>query len=159
DCPRCGLFGLTDTAEAMLPSLLTDRRKAAILSHFIRAKQGQGPDTLLLNALLCRKIIENGTLPTPQEQAENLIRWLGANLPGPGEEVRIAFAQHGASIGTLSPEGFHFVVQGLMNSGLLQGTRLSGPNPYQGWEVTLTFAGWERFEELRRGTPSGRKAF
>src|SRR5262249_13887369 len=74
-----------------------------------------------------------------------------------GEEVRIAFAQHGASIGTLSPEGFHFVVQGLMNSGLLQGTRLSGPNPYQGWEVTLTFAGWERFEELRRGTPSGRR--
>ena len=73
------------------------------------------------------------------------------------EIVRIDFAEHGAIIGAQSPDGFHFVVKGLIASGLLQGDHLLGP--FQPSDVTLTFAGWEQFEELRRGTPSGRKAF
>ena len=157
DCPRCGLFGLTGTAEAILPGLLTDRRKAAILSYFIRGKQRQGPDTLLLGSDLCKRVVETGTLPTPQEQAENLIRWLGANLPGPGERVQVNFAEHGAIIGAQTPDGFHFVVRGLIASGLLEGDHHLGP--FAPSEVTLTFNGWERFEQLRRGAPSGRKAF
>ena len=48
-------------------------------------------------------------------------------------------------------------MKGLIASGLLQGDHLLGP--FQPSDVTLTFAGWEQFEELRRGTPSGRKAF
>ena len=155
NCPRCGLFGLTRSAEATLPSLLADRRKAAILSYGISRTQRHGPDTLLLDFDLCKKIVETGTLPTPQEQAENLIRWLGANLPGPGEEIRISFDEHGAIIGAQSDSGFHFVVNGLMTAGLLMGQHLLDGHS----DVTLSFAGWEQFEELRRGTPSGHKAF
>jgi hypothetical protein len=67
DCPRCGQFGLTGTAEATLPRLLTDRRKVAFLSLYIRGKQRKGQDTLLLGSDLCKKVVETGTLPTPQE--------------------------------------------------------------------------------------------
>ena len=158
DCPRCGLFGLTRAAEVTLPGLLTDRRKAAILSYVISRTESKGPDTFLLDSDLCKKIIETGTLPTPQEQAENLIRWLGANLQGPGETLQISFVEHGAIIGARSESGFLFVVNGLMTSGLLVGQHIRMTLSAIS-EVTLTFAGWERFEQLRRGTPSGRKAF
>ena len=154
DCPRCGLFGLMRPAEFTLPSLLTNPRRASVLSYAIRRTPPRGRDTTLFDAETCKKIIEQDFLPTPQEQAENLIRWLGANLPGPGEIVRIDFAEHGAILGAQSPDGFHFVVRGLIASGLLEGAHLLGP--FQPSDVTLTFAGWEQFEELRRGTPSGR---
>jgi len=156
DCPRCGLFGLTGSAEALLPGLLTDRRKAAILSYVISRMQRRGPDTILLDSLLCQRIVETGVLPTPQEQAENLIRWLGTNLPGPGEPITISFAAHGAILGVQSESGFFFVVNGLITLGLLQGLQFPDGHSVN---VTLSFVGWERFEQLRRGTPSGRKAF
>jgi len=46
-------------------------------------------------------------------------------------------------------------LDGLMKTGLVQGDRYLGGES----DITLTFEGWERFEQLRRGTPSGRKAF
>jgi hypothetical protein len=157
NCPQCGLFGLTRPTEFTLDTLLTTPRKRAVLSYGIRHTPKQGRDTTLLDVEACKKILDGDFLPTPQEQAENLVRWLGANLPGPGELVRVDFAEHGAIIGAQSPDGFHFVVKGLIDSGLLQGDHLLGP--FQPSDVTLTFDGWKQFEEFRRGAPSGRKAF
>lgn len=155
DCPRCHHFGLTAGAEATLPALLTNPRKASILSFAISRMPRQGPYTLLLDALLCKTLVETGAIPTPHEQAEHLIRWLGEQLSGPGETVRIAFPRHGPIIGAQSEPGFRFVVNGLTSSSLIEGQHfLDGTS-----EVTLSFAGWERFEALRRGTPIGRKAF
>jgi hypothetical protein len=155
ECPRCGLFGLTRSAESTLPGLLTDARRKATLSYAIRRTAPQGPETNLFDSAVCKRLVETGSLPTPQEQAENFIRWLGANLPGPGETVVVDFADHGAILGAQSRPGFFFVLDGLIRSGLLQGQHYLGGKS----DVTLTFAGWERFEQLRRGTPTGRKAF
>jgi ABC transporter substrate binding protein len=47
-------------------------------------------------------------------------------------------------------------VAGLTDSGLLQATNLLGPGAIS--DVILTFLGWERFEELRRGTSSRRSS-
>jgi hypothetical protein len=104
----------------------------------------------------CERIVKADYLPTPQEQAENPIRWLGNNLSGPGDEINIAYSHHGAAAGALSEESFDFVVDGLVNSGILKSR---GRTMSSGIQVTLTFEGWRLYEELRRGTPSGRKAF
>jgi hypothetical protein len=143
-------------AEFTLPTLLTNPRKAAVLSYAIRRTPPRGRDTTVFDAETCKKIVEQDFLPTPQEQAENLIRWLGANLPGPGEVVIVSFDVHGAVVGVQSKPGFVFVVNGLVASGLLEVRNMPVA---EGATVTLSFAGWERFEQLRRGTPSGRKAF
>jgi hypothetical protein len=154
NCPRCSLFGLTRPAEFTLDTLLTDPRKRAILSYGILKTPRRGADTLLLDLEACKRIVDAGVLPTPHEQGDNLIRWLGANLAGPGVSVRISFPQHGRIAEAQSEAGFNFVVAGLMNAGLLEGDRLMGPGANA--NVTLTFPGWERFEELRRGTESNR---
>ena len=109
----------------------------------------------MVDAEECERIVKADYLPTPQEQGENLIRWLGDHLPDPGRRLRIDFPGTGARIGAHSPEGFLFIVQGLLSSGLLLGDLILAGAAH----VTLTFAGWVRYDELRRGTPSGRKAF
>jgi hypothetical protein len=156
DCPRCGAFGLTYRAEAALPELLTTPRRMSVLSYAIRRTPPSGLKTTLFDHLECKRLVEADYLPTPQEQAENLVRWLGDNLAGPGETLRISFPGDGARLGAQSRASFHFIVKGLEASGLLevQSAFIDGSS-----EVTLSFAGWERFEQLRRGTPTGRKAF
>ncbi len=155
DCPGCGIFGLTASAEAVLPDLLRGSgRKAAVLSYAIRTTPRHGIDTIVFDESACKRLIETGYLPTPQEQAENLIRWLGERLFGPGQMLRITFDEVGPVIGAQTEEGFSFVVSGLSASRLL-----TGDVSFKDYNVTLSLEGWERFEQLRRGTPVGRKAF
>jgi hypothetical protein len=155
DCPRCGLFGLTYHAEtAALPSLLATPRKRSVLSYAISRTPRTGPNTTVFDAEQCERIVKADYLPTPQEQAENLVRLLGDHLSGPGQRLRITFPEHATIIGALSSEGFFFIVQGLMSSGLLHADLVGGAAL-----ATLTFAGWSRYEQLRRGVPTGRKAF
>ncbi len=151
NCPKCGLFGLPLLVESALPELLTSPRKASVLSYAIRRTPPKGRDTNLFDDLTVKKIFEADYLPTPQEQSEKLIRWLGENLAAPGEVVRLTTSEHGSIIGAETDAGLDFVVIGLLTSRLVQGNL-----PTTGVaEVTLSFEGWERFEQLRRGTPMG----
>ena len=147
DCPQCGLFGLTFHAHQALPELLTSARKAAVLSYAIRKTPRSGVDTKLFDQEQCKKLVDADELPTPQEQGDNLIRWLGEHLPGPGSYMALPSPD---VIEALSQSGLVFVVQQLLESDVLLGDLN---------RVMLAFKGWERFEELRRGAPSGRNAF
>lgn len=154
-CPQCGIFGLTAHAEIVAPrDLLTTPRKRSVLSYAISKTQRAGPNTPVFDAEECERIVKADYLPTPQEQAENLVRWLGNNLAGPGDELIVSFSHHGSAVGALSEDGFDFVVQGLTGQGLLQSR-----GELFNRAVTLTFDGWRAYEQLRRGIPSGRKAF
>lgn len=154
-CPRCGLFGLTHAAVATLRGLPAGSgRKAAVLSYAIRTTPRHSLKTIVFDEADCTRLIETGYVPTPQEQGENLIRWLGDRLFGPGQMLTITFDEVGPVIGAQTEEGFSFVLSGLMASRLL-----TGQVSFKDYNVTLSFEGWERFEQLRRGTPTGRKAF
>ncbi len=154
-CPRCGLFGLTSTAEATLANLLDTPRKAAVLSYAIRQTRPAGRDTPVFDPDACKKVVEEGFLPTPHEQADHLIRWLGEHQSGPGESIRISFETVAAVIGALSFKAYRFVLAGLVTSGFVQELEFTDGTS----DVQLLFAGWARFEQLRRGAPTGRKAF
>lgn len=64
-------------------------------------------------------------------------------------------AHHRTIVGAISANGLAFIVDGLIKQGLIKGPALMGG----GAAVALTFGGWDRYEELRRGSPSGRVAF
>jgi hypothetical protein len=156
DCPTCGKFILTGTARAMVPQAIVDKPdRRPLLSHYLRKMQIAQPRPVI-DSNTCKRIFETGSLPTPQEQADNLIRWLGENLHGPGETMELSSQNHGAIAGAKSLNGFLFVVNGLLGAGLLTGSPAMGGR----FSVTtLTFPGWTRYQELRRGVPSGRKIF
>jgi len=154
NCPRCGEFDLTGTAKAVLEKMpgLTDEKRMG-LSHVLQ-KMHMTEDRPEINSDTVKKILETATLPTAREQADNLIRWLGDHSPEPGARVSAPDALE-AIVGTISEDGLRFIIRSLEQDGLVVGG--SGPRGEQ--FLNLTFSGWDRYEELKRGAPSGRSAF
>lgn len=164
DCPRCGRFALTIEAHQDLNSYLRNDRQRYALSHAIRRSQSTRPFPVFRSAQV-QRIAKDAYLPTPREQADLLIHWLGDNLPGPGQTIDVNPRDHGAAIGATSVAGFMFVVRGIMEDGLADG-RSKNWEPVPGTvhlagaaDVTLTFKGWDRFEQLRHGIATGLTAF
>jgi hypothetical protein len=160
-CPRCGPFIV---AFEVLSSFKQDRiEKWAIVSHAIRRLSTEDAPYTVKTAWL-QWIIDRETFPRPQEQADTMISILGEKSSASGRWI--ACNPHGLA-GLLGTDddprdgvtaGVHYIVERLKNKNLIeQQTPMSaddGSMPYR-----LTFDGWERFDELRRGAIDSRIAF
>jgi hypothetical protein len=158
-CPHCGNYKIDrDACDDLSFNSKKRSELGHILSHLARRVQSTtGTKWASITPEKIQKLIETGSLPSPQEQAEYLLHWLGSNLPGPGEAIKLTWKEHGAIIGSKSSEGFAFIINGLVSEGLIpQGVTI---NPDAEASVTLSFKGWHKFEELQRGSTTGRKAF
>ncbi len=157
DCPSCGPVCLSGTVAAMLPDMrLKERDLTVKLAHHFR-RSGRRPKPLTsydLSSILQRP------LPRPREQADLLTRYIGEHTTGLGDAILVKHAIDGPLIGSRSPSAFEMVVDHLYESGLVQGPRGQFLNPDDNSAtVALTFSGWDRFEEIRSGHISYRKAF
>jgi hypothetical protein len=157
-CPHCGRFQLTEEADADLDGYIRSHGDSLpYIPHAIRRMQaidGLGP--LILSSTL-QLLVEKPLRPTPKEQADNLIRWLGTAQKDPGREVDVAHEDIGAIVGATTRPGFFFILRSLKDIGFIDFHFLGEPN--QRAALSFTYAGWERFEELRKGAPSGTTAF
>lgn len=169
NCPRCDIFIFSRSALEDLPSVLRTDRQRAALSYSIRRAQKVGGAPRYQHTEIHR-ILKLEFLPSPHEQADNLIRWLGDTAEGPGVTVAVNARDHGAIVGSLvSFDSFAYIIKGLLNSSLLDGSLLDfryikpdgGTTGHAEGQarVTLSFAGWKRYEELKRGLASGNVAF
>jgi hypothetical protein len=103
-------------------------------------------------------------LPTPQEQADNLIVWLGQQLDGtPVGRVRERVDVIGAIIGTRgedwSERNVEYVANYLRSKDLITLGWDSGGDPPPRMGIGLTFAGWARYYALERTVTQSRNAF
>lgn len=158
DCPRCGEYALSGSLSETLAGLRSaDADASPKLSHALR-RWREASKRPMLTTYLADAVVKH-PLPRPREQADLLLRWLAENVPGPGETAQITYDTHGAIVGSKSPAGFRLVVDHLFESGLATGLQ---PRVFQGRDkanATLTFAGWDRYEDLKRGGRAYRKAF
>ena len=84
ECPHCGNYKIENDALDDWPFYYNKKSDLGIiLSHLTRRVQTTGIKWAPINSEKIKKLIETGSLPTPQEQAEYLIHWLGTNLIGP----------------------------------------------------------------------------
>ena len=121
----------------------------AILSHYIC--KSKNPEKILTPDDL--KTLLQKDLPTPIQQAENFILYLGDNLNGMGDGMKIMWELR-ARIGCLNETGFVEIQEYLRSTGLLKGGiksegALGGGKVYGNignW--SLTMEGWGRYEEL-----------
>ena len=158
DCPQCGAFAISGSLEATLPHVRsTDQDAAAKLSHALR-RAAESTERPLFTTYTTEAVVKQ-PLPRPKEQADLLIRWLAEHVPGPGETLWIEYATHGAIIGARSSAGFELVLDHLFDSGLVTGNQSKTLSGGDRAFATLTFAGWEHYENLRRGGRVYRKAF
>lgn len=80
DCARCGTYGLTQEAVAILPALSRDDpRNMATLAFALRRMEA-AQDWPVVPADVLQRIIATAPLPSALEQADNLVRWLGDNV-------------------------------------------------------------------------------
>lgn len=127
----------------------------AVFSHSLRKMQ-LTEEYSVVSHEVAEKIMETASLPTPMEQADNLIRWLGNNLPGAGEYLRLGDPIPRMSIiGAASERGYEFILQGIKDQELV----LDKTSVQRDDRMTLSFKGWAIYEELKKGSPSGNKAF
>jgi nucleoside 2-deoxyribosyltransferase len=137
--------------------------KVAVLSHWVRSKhenniRGEDHREIVLDRELIKSIIKNPP-PTPAEQADKFVLWLGNSKHPPGELVSVEPATHQSIIGAITPEGFELVLYYLMDRGILYGNKVEVNGSPGIARVTLSFEGWQYYERLKRSAIDSRKAF
>lgn len=164
-CLRCGDYWVEGLLPSTLPSLLkNDTQKIAVLSHWIRtqhetvikesAKDQAHRKLIILDEELVNRILSQEP-PNPAEQADNIVRWLGSKPRG--ELIAVQPQNLLSIIGSATSEELRFVIDYLISAGLVHGHThavggLTG-------SITLSFEGWQYYEELKRGAVDSRKAF
>jgi hypothetical protein len=163
DCLRCGLFDLSGNAEQILePSLIEVPRRRSLMSHTLRRMQLPNDQHL--------RIIKTGDLPTfwrderlptPLQQADNLILWVGDTLETPAQSVLITTAAVAATIGIAISNDGDSSSSAWLNSQLLpKGLYRTEVGRGDGkFGVQLTLEGWERYEALKKQRVESRTAF
>lgn len=155
-CVHCGPYTLTRTATA----ILADQKKIhahswRYLPHMIRRMKRDLADPYIISSDVLKELLQNPITPSPREQADNFILELGKRTSNPGEMINVTFLEAGAKIGSQSPKAFHFTLAYLLDEGLLHGeTDMAADG-----SVYLSYAGWDRFDELNKGIGTGTTAF
>src|SRR5262249_43029005 len=161
DCRRCGSFVLSGTAESTLePKLHEKPLRRSLMSHTLRRMQ-QADDKHL-------RVITDNDLPTfwrserlppPQQQADNLILWIGDNQETSFATTSIDRSAIAAWIGLpITPDDVR--AWAWLNTQL---------GPKQFYELNtverrvlhfrLTMDGWERYQSLKKTEIESRTAF
>jgi hypothetical protein len=152
DCARCGKFVLCGTvANGFSDSFMTLRRRT-VLSHRLRRMQRpDGTPVPIYEGELGTFNLDD-PLPSPKQQANNLIRWIGNNQSSPATALEILEQEVSAWIG--APITSNFRDEGL--SWLLEQPQIQTlvkehdaiNDPIR--RLRLTFDGWQRWEALNR---------
>src|SRR5271170_2154815 len=84
-CPRCGSFALSGTAESALERMLAEMPiRRSLMSHTLRRMQRLDQKQLhIIQNDELSTFWRDERLPSPLEQADNLILWIGDNQATP----------------------------------------------------------------------------
>ena len=120
-CEMCGDFVLEKREKMRLSGYFRDDAvyRRALLSHFVRKMQREN-EHVRLDEILIERLLQQQVLPTPFEQADNLILWLGEKSRYFGAIEKIGYIPHGAIIGAASSYGYNEVVAHLTREKLLR---------------------------------------
>jgi hypothetical protein len=143
----------------------------SIISHVLRKRMDKRtPFTCDILA----GVLKNNSLPTPAEQANNFITYLGGYLSSPGSSFAVPAQQMnpseekiygllGIKTGSAEWNDLYFIItaldeQRILNVEYQPGMTTSGGRKIP-LRVSLTLAGWQKYEELQRSVKDSRKAF
>ncbi|QLH37689.1 MAG: hypothetical protein HWD60_12515 [Defluviicoccus sp.] len=101
ECRRCGSFSFAEELYYDNELHNLDERQRAAVSYVIcRSQNLKHRRTFTTDDI--REIARECYLPSPMEQVDNLIRWIGDSHPNPGETIRINVLDHRAIVGSIT---------------------------------------------------------
>jgi nucleoside 2-deoxyribosyltransferase len=167
ECPVCGRFAVSadcweDYLDPEEGGRLFSTLCRARLAH--RLRTGRSSDSASppdLTSDFVERFIKDGCPgPSPAEQAVNLIRFVGDEVSRSGQRMKGLTKSLFAIIGSPSPWLAGELAVELLDLGFITGTAsksLSEPPTLS--DVNLTLAGWERYEQEKRGQFAGKYGF
>jgi predicted RNA-binding Zn-ribbon protein involved in translation (DUF1610 family) len=161
-CPRCGSFALTGTTMSVLPPQLHSQPiRRALMSHKVRRMHHSEGKTVVLGSHSLESLWIEGRLPSPQQQADSLISWIGDNQPTPDVFAEGSVASIAALIGANIPKPGNPSEIGLI--WLLEQAQIATlfDNQKRGnkFAFRLNLNGWQRYHELKKIQIESRTAF
>lgn len=163
-CTRCGEFDVLGVYDSYLqPTLGNDKEKIAALSHWIRSKnETRTPKKLGRSEmiLLDKRVVENileQRRPTPAEQADIFVRWIGDNIKAGGQYIEVNKSSIIAIIGAINEDEFYFIFNHLKKEGLIESKTAVGKGDTVLAKVTLSFKGLKYYQEHKRGVLDSKK--
>jgi hypothetical protein len=163
ECQVCGLY---DASSSVLEDKLDTQHdqltaiQRAVLSHRIREANDAGRDTPLLTTYEVDDVIANGRLPTPAQQAINIIRFVGDRIAPTGKTMRELPLSFHASVGSPNRDFGLRIAKQLVSAGYLDAIDCGDmDSPDEIMEIDLTLSGWAEFEKERRGQTAGGYGF
>lgn len=162
DCPRCGSFALSGTAERTLETRLSEKPfRRSLMSYTLRRMQQANDKHLrIIPDYDLPTFWRNETLPSPQQQADNLILWIGDNQETSFATTRIDRSAIAAWIGIsislpANSTGWVWLNSQLEPKHLYEATISQG----RVLDLRLTMEGWARYQSLKKTETESRTAF
>lgn len=163
-CNNCGQFILSGTLKTTVGG--NTQKEKAIISHAIWKMQKEGKIPKIDTGKM-ESILKNAKLPNPAEQANNAILWLGMNSENLAAYQNIQCLHFSAKIGTYPDiNSVIFILKELCDKKLIESAGnvnpqnlLSNKSNDAHMKFRLSFAGREKYEELKRGILDSKKAF
>ena len=167
NCSICGRFDIDHEAIHLITNKtgLTKIHRA-LISHLVCITNES--DTIPpITRIWLERVIKDGNLPTPIEQASNLVRYVGDTVLETGEDLPIFPRNIHAIIGSARLKSIIYVTNELNGKGLIRfehtksqsliddnGKRYAWPT-----NINLTMDGWKQYMDEKKGQFSGDYGF
>jgi hypothetical protein len=136
-----------------------EQHDRAAMMHRVRSATASRSFVLDSNVLKLWR--GNLRLPSPFEQIENLILWFAGELRSAGQRRDLAFDDLQAVIGAADKFGFAWVLSHAEAQGWIEGrlANFADDTPAKMLNSTLTLAGWQLADELKKSGKTATLAF
>lgn len=153
-CPRCGKFVLSGRVSASLMGYSEINVNRAAISRWIKINQNAGKPPYIDGEAL-EYIIKNFKLPSPVEQMNNLIIWVGVNQTSIGKFASIYWVDLLATIGCADYESFQYIIDWAIQRSLI---KFDTPDGFTS-RFQLTIEGWEYYNNIEKTNIDTKLAF
>lgn len=161
-CESCGKFKFKRKELMGIREGLSEEKGAALKVRYALQKIITKDPEFLLTRSSYNSLVEGTTLPTPQEQLDNLIYLLGELDLDPGNPLLEFTEQHVSMVGARSLDNLGFIVEAAKEKGLVDANIIkyqSIATSYTVANIRLTINGWIAYTDLKKGKIESNQAF
>ena len=163
NCPKCGRYEIKEDVLSLSQEIIPNWKQ--VLSYWIRNHQ-RGNDYIPIDKDLVEKIKKEVKLPTPFEQANNLLLWLGRNAKTYSSEIQEDLDIIASVIGSMNEDDVKLVADYLQSESYIKhnGFKYSVVDgkrnpPKDHLTAYITIKGWAKVDELNKPTSNTKIAF
>ena len=161
DCAVCGRFEISTTTTSILAQnagYLAPVMRASI-SHRLRLATDCGSELLMVTSdWIQEDQLPKLVLPTPAQQATNIIRFIGDETRHTGQELQVFPVSFHATVGSPNRDFAMHLVFELKDQGRLRAMELPGQT-LEAQYARLTLAGWQQYQDEKDGKIAGTYGF